>query len=143
MAKKAVQKKAEAVLNERKDKGLTVPPNTPTKMIINDRGLTFAVYVLYLLEYFTGITALVGVIIAYLQAGSSDSAVKSHHTFQIRTFWIGLLYLFGGLLLLHLAVGVLVLLWWFVWSLVRNIKGLLALNRSEAIANPESWIFGD
>jgi len=50
-----------------------------------------------------------------------------------------LLYLFGGVLLLHLAIGALILLWWFVWSFVRNTKGLLTLNRNEAIANPESW----
>ena len=144
MAKKAVQKKTESSLNNKpKDNEMTVPPNTPNKMIIDDRGLAFAVYILYLLSYLTGITALIGVIIAYLQAGSSDSAMKSHYTFQIRTFWIGLLYLFGGVVLLHLAVGALVLLWWFVWSLVRNTKGLLALNRNEAIANPESWMFGD
>jgi len=144
MAKKAVQKKTESSLNNKpNDDEMTVPPNTPNKMIIDDRGLAFAVYILYLLGYLTGITALIGVIIAYLQAGSSDSAMKSHYTFQVRTFWVGLLYLFGGVLLLHLAVGALILLWWFVWSLLRNVKGLLALNRNEPIANPESWILGD
>jgi len=138
MAKKAAQKKAEAAMSEPNDNEMNVPPNTPIKMIISERGLAFAVYILYLLGYLTGITALIGVIIAYLQAGSSDSAIKSHYTFQIKTFWIGLLYLFGGVLLLHLAVGALILLWWIVWSLERNTKGLLALNRNEAIANPES-----
>jgi uncharacterized membrane protein len=142
MAKK-VQKKAEAAISEPSDNELTVPPNAPTNMIISDRGLAFAVYILYFLGYLTGITALIGVVIAYLQAGSSDSAVKSHYTFQVRTFWIGLLYLFGGVVFLHFAVGALILLWWVVWSLVRNTKGLLALNRNEAIANPESWMFGD
>ena len=144
MVKKAVQKKTELSLsNKPKDNEMTVPPNTPNKMIIDDRGLAFAVYVLYLLGYLTGITAFVGVIIAYLQSGSSGPAMKSHYTFQIKTFWFGLLYLFGGAILLHFGVGVLILLWWFVWSLVRNTKGLLALNRNEAIANPELWMFGD
>ena len=82
--------------------------------IIDDRGLAFAVYILYLLGYLTGITAFIGVIIPYLQSGSSDSAMKSYYTFQVKTFWIGLLYLFGGVLLLHLAIGALILLWWFV-----------------------------
>ena len=35
--------------------------------IIDDRGLAFAVYILYPLAYLTGITAFIGVIIAYLQ----------------------------------------------------------------------------
>jgi uncharacterized membrane protein len=34
------------------------------------------------------------------------------------------------------------LLWWFIWTLVRCVKGLLALNAHEPIANPKSWLFG-
>ena len=106
--------------------------------IINERVLAFAVYVLYLVGYITGITVLIGVVIAYSQATrSARSLIKSHYTFQVRTFWIGLIYLFVGILLLHLGVGVLILLWGFVWSLVRNVKGLLALNRNKSIANSE------
>ena len=118
-------------------------PNQSAKMIVEDRGLAFAVYVLYLLGYIMGFTAIIGVIIAYLQAHSANTPIKSHYTFQIRTFGIGLGYFLVGLLLLHLGVGVLILLWGLVWSLVRNVKGLLALNRNDPIANPESWMFGD
>jgi uncharacterized membrane protein len=130
--------------NETNNKAVSVT-DEPKNPIVNDRGLAFVVYVLYLVGYFTGITTVIGVIIAYLQraSASSSSILRSHNTFQLRTFWIGLLYLVVGLLLLHFGVGVLVLLWWFVWSLVRNIKGLLTLNRNEPIANPESWMFGD
>ncbi len=143
MARKASMK-GEAVKNNKPNENeLTVPPNKPTTLIVGDRGLAFAVYVLYLLGYVTGITSIIGVVIAYLQSGSTNPEMRSHYIFQTRTFWIGLLYLFGGLVLLHLGVGAVILLWWFVWSLVRNIKGLLALNRNEAIANPESWVFGD
>ena len=140
MAKRSVQKTTQTAMeNKQSDNGLTVPPP-----IINERGLAFAVYVLYLVGYITGITVLIGVVIAYSQATrSARSLIKSHYTFQVRTFWIGLIYLFVGILLLHLGVGVLILLWGFVWSLVRNVKGLLALNRNEPIANPESWMFGD
>lgn len=144
MARRATRKMAETTKTDKpSDIVSTVPPNNPTKMIIDDNGLSFAVYVLYLFGYFTGITAIIGVIIAYLQARSANPPIKSHYTFQIRTFWIGLVYLVVGLLLLSLAVGVLVLLWGFVWSLVRNVKGLLALNRNDPIQNPESWMFGD
>jgi uncharacterized membrane protein len=44
-------------------------------------------------------------------ARSARSPIKSHYTFQVRTFWIGLIYLFVGILLLRLGVGVLILLW--------------------------------
>jgi uncharacterized membrane protein len=62
--------------------------------------------------------------------------------FRIRTFWIGLLYLVIGSILTLAVIGFLVLLWWFIWSLVRNIKGMLSLNDNKPIANPASWGFG-
>ena len=144
MAKRAARKIAETDKNDKpNDNELTVPPDTSTKMVVGERGLAFAVYVLYLLGYITGITAIIGVVIAYIQVDSANAPVKSHYTFQIRTFVIGFIYFLVGLLLLHLAVGALIILWALVWSLVRNVKGLLALNRNAPIANPESWMFGD
>lgn len=117
--------------------------NQAKNQVVDDRGLAFAIYILYFIGYFTGITTLIGAVIAYLQAPSAESAMKSHYIFQIRTFWIGLLYLVVGLLLLFHVIGGFILLWAFIWSLIRNIKGILALNRNEPIANPESWLFGD
>ena len=111
--------------------------------IIDDRGLAFAVYIMYFLGYVTGITTIIGVMIAYLQNRPASSELRSHFTFQVRTFWIGLIFLVAGGILLQIGIGVLVLLWWFVWSLMRNVKGILALNRNEPIENPKSWMFGD
>ena len=47
-----------------------------------------------------------------------------------------------GAILTVVIVGIAILLWWFVWSLVRNVKGTLALNDNKPIANPASWMFG-
>jgi uncharacterized membrane protein len=109
---------------------------------VSDKTLALAVYILYFVGYFTGITALIGVIIAHVQVGDADPLLKSHYQFLIRTFWIGLLYLVVGWVLTFILIGFAVLLWWFIWSLVRNIKGVLALNDSKVIANPTSWMFG-
>jgi uncharacterized membrane protein len=84
----------------------------------------------------------VGVIIAFIQIDSADPILASHYRFQIRTFWIGLLYLFVGVILAFVFIGILVIFWWFIWSLVRNVKGLLALNENKPIADPASWMFG-
>ena len=144
MAKRAARKMAETAKNDKpNDNEITVLSDTPTKMVVGERGLAFAVYVLYLLGYITGITAIIGVVIAYIQADSADAPVKSHYIFQIRTFVIGFIYFLVGLLLLNIAVGALIILWALVWSLIRNVRGLLALNRNDPIANPESWMFGD
>jgi uncharacterized membrane protein len=117
-------------------------PNPSQPPVVSDTSLAVAVYVLYLVGYFTGITAIIGVIIAHIQAGSADPLLQSHYRFQIRTFWIGLLYLVVGTILSFIIIGIAVLFWWFVWSLVRNIKGILALNERRPIGDPSSWMFG-
>jgi len=118
------------------------PPPAPQPLVSNSQ-LALVVYILYLVSYAVGgITALVGVIIAHIQVDQADPVQQSHYRFQIRTFWIGLIYLVVGCLLAIILIGFLVLLWWFIWTLVRNIKGLLALNENRPIANPTSWMFG-
>ena len=109
---------------------------------VSNSQLALVVYILYLVAYAVGITALIGVIIAHIQVGEADPVLASHYRFQIRTFWIGVLYLIVGALLLLVVVGFLVWAWWFIWSLIRNIKGLLALNEGRPIADPGSWMFG-
>jgi uncharacterized membrane protein len=147
---KLVKMHADGVLSDDEFKALKAKLISETSatdklknQLLEDSGLAIAVYVLYFAGYATGITAIVGVIIAYVQAPSASPMLKSHYAFQIRTFWIGLIYLVVGLITSFIVVGVFVLLWWFVWSLIRNIKGILALNRNEPIANPGSWMFGD
>jgi uncharacterized membrane protein len=85
---------------------------------------------------------MVGVIIAHVKASSADEILRSHYRFQIRTFWIGLLYLVLGWLLVYVLIGILILLWWLVWSMVRIIKGMVVLNDGRPIAKPKSWLFG-
>jgi uncharacterized membrane protein len=109
---------------------------------VSGRQIAMIVYILYFVSYFTGITALIGVIIAHVQLASADGLLNTHYRFQIRTFWIGLLYIAIGIVLTTAVVGIAVLFWWFVWSLVRNVKGVLALNDHKPIANPSSWMFG-
>ena len=120
-----------------------VDPNAPRPpQAVSDTTLAMIVYVLYLAGCVVAITPIAGVIIAYVQYGTADPMLQSHYRFQIRTFWISVLYVAGGAVLCLVIVGIFVLLWWFIWSLVRNIKGLLALNEGRPIADPASWLFG-
>lgn len=120
----------------------TVGPVEPRPPAGPANTLALTVYILYFIAYFTGITSLVGVIIAHVQSDGPDPLLNSHYRFQIRTFWIGVLYLVVGIALSVVLVGIAVLFWWFIWSLVRNIKGMIALNENRPIANPGSWMFG-
>jgi uncharacterized membrane protein len=117
-------------------------PGQSQQPMISNQQLALVVYILYFAAYFTGITGLIGVIIAHVQVDSADDLLRTHYRFQIRTFWVGLLYLVVGTILIFVVIGIAVLFWWFVWSLVRNVKGLLALNENRPIANPTSWMFG-
>jgi uncharacterized membrane protein len=110
--------------------------------IVSDNALALIVYVLYGVGYFTGISALIGVIIAHVKVDDTDPVLRSHYQFQIRTFWIGLLYLAIGFPLSIVLIGVPVLVWWLLWSLIRIVKGIMAINESRPIANPGSWLFG-
>ena len=123
----------------------TPPPAAPRQ---TDRWLepgqtnALVIYILYLAGLVIGISGIAGIIIAYINRGKTGGWLESHYTFLIRTFWIGILYLVIGTILAMVLVGIAVLLWWFIWSLVRNIKGALALNDNKPIANPGSWLFG-
>src|SRR6516162_1236786 len=98
-------------------------PVTSQTPVVSNYGLVLTVYILYLVGFLTGITVLVGVVIAYLQRDSTDRVSQSHFQFQITTFWIGLLYFFVGLFTIHFRIGVVILLWWVVWTDIRCVKG--------------------
>jgi uncharacterized membrane protein len=119
-----------------------IEPGRPHTPYVPNTTMALIVYVLYFAAYVSGITGIIGVIIAHVQKGSGDPMVDSHYDFQIRTFWVGILYLVIGGILTWVLIGFVILAWWFVWSLIRNIKGILALNEARPIANPTSWLFG-
>ena len=122
-------------------KSLAAPtPHEPP--FISSYGLVLTVYTLYFVGFVTGLTAVIGVIIASLQDQKTDPISQTHFQFQIRTFWIGLLYFFGGILTVHIGIGAIILLWWVVWTLIRCVKGVLALNAGEPVGDPRSWWFG-
>jgi uncharacterized membrane protein len=110
--------------------------------IASDNTIALAVYALYVLGYFTVVTALIGVVIAYVKIEDADPVTQSHFRFQVRTFWIGLLYNVIGLPLCLLLIGFPIMAWWFVWSIVRIVRGGLLILENKPIANPRSWLFG-
>ncbi|HML07406.1 MAG TPA: hypothetical protein VK430_04665 [Xanthobacteraceae bacterium] len=120
----------------------TPAPNAAEPLFISNYGLVLTVYILYLAGIIMGLPALIGVIIASLQSERTDPISRTHFQFQIRTFWIGLLYAVVGILTVHIGIGAVVLLWTVVWTLIRCVKGMLALNAGEPIGDPNSWWFG-
>jgi uncharacterized membrane protein len=117
-------------------------PYEAERPVVSDSSFVIIVYALYGASYFTGFTALVGVIIAHMKCDDADPLLQSHYRFQIRTFWIGLAYFAIGCVLSLVLIGIPILIWWFVWSLIRIVKGLLFILDHKPIVNPKSWLFG-
>lgn len=99
------------------------------------------VYILYLVSLLLGVTSIVGVIMAYVNRGDAPDWLRSHYRFQIRTFWIGLLYTSLSLLTFIIIIGIFFGMFGFVWWIVRCAKGLKLLARGEPYENPATWLW--
>jgi len=109
-----------------------------------NRTITLTVYILHAASLFSGgITSLIAVILNYVKRDDVIGTIyESHFTWQIRTFWIGLLYIVIGTPLCMVLIGIPILIWWFAWSAVRIVRGGLLILENKPIANPKSWPFG-
>lgn len=98
------------------------------------RNLAVLVYLLQALSFFVGgITGLAGVIVNYVKLDDvRDTWVEPHFRWQIRTFWIGLLWCVIGFVTLPILIGWFVLLGISIWVIYRIVKGALALNDGKA-----------
>lgn len=113
------------------------------------------VAVLYLLTYFVGITALVGVILAYIWRAEPEGEWEaSHWRYLITTFWMAL----GGAVLLALGVAGLVCglpenaalpgglalaaaaLALAILLLVRCVRSLANAQARKPMPRPGSWL---
>ena len=108
----------------------------------SQRNLVNIIYILYLANLIFGITAVIGVIMAYVNRGDAPAWLCTHYTFQIRTFWIGLLYFAIGAVTAVIGIGFLLILIWYVWLIVRCAKGMKHLSRAEAHPDEMNWAFG-
>lgn len=103
--------------------------------------ITKVIYILLIVSTIIGITGIIGVVVAYVNKDDSSDWLQSHYRFQIRTFWIGLLYFMIGAATIHVMIGFLILLFAFFWVVIRCAKGLKQLENKQAVKNVESWLF--
>nr|WP_232209324.1 hypothetical protein [Alkalilimnicola ehrlichii] len=87
------------------------------------------------------LTAIAGLILAYIKRCDADPVSASHYRYQIRTFWIGLLYFVVGMITTPIGIGFLVLVLTLLWFLTRCIKGLVLNSERRAIAEPTTWLW--
>ncbi|PTD22048.1 DUF4870 family protein [Sphingomonas fennica] len=97
---------------------------------------------LYLGSFVVGITALIGLVLAYVWRGEAGSGWEtSHYTFHIRTFWIALVAACVSTVLMLVLIGFIGFVVIGIWVVVRTVLALLAAQKRQPIANPESWLW--
>jgi len=107
----------------------------------NNVPTTKVIYILLIVSTLVGLTGIIGLIMAYVYKDESNDWLQTHYRFQIRTYWIGLLYVALGFITLTINIGYFILLFTFVWMIVRCTKGLKQLENNQPVNNLESWFF--
>jgi len=99
------------------------------------------IYILLMISTIIGFTGLIAITMAYVMRDDCPEWLQSHYRFQIRTFWIGLLYILIGAFTFKIVIGYFILLITVVWMLIRCSKGLKQLANEQAVKNSGSWLF--
>ena len=100
------------------------------------------VYLLNLGGFVIAVLPLIGLVLAYVNRDRATPLERSHYDFQISTFWRGIVILLAGVVTVFFLVGWLVILFWVIWTIIRNVKGLTALGRKEPMPAGIGWGFG-
>jgi len=77
---------------------------------------------------------------AYVFRGKGPTWLDEHYRYQIRTFWIGLLYASIAFMLMLVLVGFPLLLALAVWFIIRCVKGVKGLQEKRAPSNINTWL---
>jgi uncharacterized membrane protein len=94
----------------------------------NDSARTVAiiVYLLYLAALINGLTAIVGVVLAYVKRDDVlGTPYESHFANAIEIFWIFLVGMVIAVPLCFVLIGIPLVVALYVWVLYRTIKGLV------------------
>jgi len=100
----------------------------------NLKTLTTVVYALQAVGIFVQILWIVAVVINYVKRDETKGTwLESHFSWQIRTFWWGLLWGAIGVITFLIVIGWLILIADAIWLTYRIVKGWLYLNDNKAI----------
>lgn len=103
------------------------------------RNFTWITYAMYALGLFTGLFAVVGVIMAYAKRGEFTNTIYyDHMQYLIRTFWISLIGAIVGFLLLIILIGWVLLIAVTIWYIYRIVMGAIKLNDGQGVSTT-SW----
>jgi uncharacterized membrane protein len=125
--------------------GNVPPPPPPPGPSAPQGGFDFnyptIVSLLYLSSFVLGITAIIGVVLAYVWKGESREAWEaSHYEYLINTFWLGLVGSIIGFVLIFILIGIPILLAVMALMVVRSVLSLIRAQKHEPMPNPGTWL---
>lgn len=95
----------------------------------SQKNLVMVVYALYALSFITGLTAIIGVVIAHVKKGEMPGSLyDAHFSYQIRTFWWSLLGALIAVLTMFIVIGFFLAFAVAIWFIYRIVKGFLRIN---------------
>jgi uncharacterized membrane protein len=90
------------------------------------RTLTIVIYLLYLASLCNGITAIIGVALAYAKREDAQGTpYESHFSNAIEMFWIFLVGMLVAVPLCFVLIGIPLVIGLYVWVIFRTVKGLV------------------
>lgn len=99
------------------------------------------IYILYLVSFIAGITAIIGVVMAYVNKDDASEWLQSHYQFLINTFWKGLVMALVSGLLMMVFIGFILIVIVVLWIIIRCVKGLKYIDERKAHPEPTGWGF--
>jgi uncharacterized membrane protein len=117
-------------------------PSSPPPSVASLVNSPQAVYLLYFGGFLLQVLPLIGLVLAYVNRDGASELDRSHYEFQISTFWRGLAILAAGIITAFFVIGFVVILFWAVWTIIRNVKGLSAYGRGQPMPAGLGWSFG-
>ena len=114
----------------------------PEHVLKNTKDSLMLIYLIYGAGALTlGFTTILGVVWLFLEKKRVDEKLQSHVTFLIDTFWKCWVYLVLAAILSFFVLGIIILIFWFFWLIIRCVKGFRALKADRAILKPKRWLF--
>lgn len=90
------------------------------------RTMAIIVYLLYLAALINGVTAVIGVVLAYVKRDEArGTAYESHFSNAIEIFWIFLVGMLIAVPLCFVVIGIPLVIALYVWVIFRTVKGVV------------------
>lgn len=116
------------------------PPATPVGGF--DFNRPTIVGLLYAGSLITGISGLIGLVLAYVWKGDQHEPwEETHYVYLIRTFWLALAASVVGFLTIILVIGIFIMLATCIWVLVRTVLSLVNAQKRAPMPDPRTLLF--